>query len=97
MPKSKKERPQESFSSLTLQTYQTYIQEAFKVFEWLSMTSLASFLKTKRLVMENYCPNITENTQDDMKRHHNDGTTLNYHLQGLRLIKCLNDLFVVVG
>ena len=48
------------FSSLTLQTYQTYIQEAFKVLEWLSMTFLASFLKTETLVMENYCPNITE-------------------------------------
>ena len=45
-------------SSLTLQTYQTYIQEAFKVFEWLSMTFLASFLKTETLVMENYCPTV---------------------------------------
>ena len=44
------------FSSLTLQIYQTYIQEAFKIFEWLSMTFLASFLKTETLVMENYCP-----------------------------------------
>ena len=43
------------FSSLPLQTYQTYIQEAFKVFDWLSMTFLASFLKTETLVMENYC------------------------------------------
>ena len=55
-PKNKKERPEESFSSLTLQTYQTYIQEAFKVFEWLSLTFLASFLKTETLVMENHCP-----------------------------------------
>ena len=63
-PKSKKERPQESFSSLTLQTYQTYIQEAFKVFELLSMTFLASFLKTETLVMENYCPFT------DISNHH---------------------------
>ena len=53
-PKSKKERPQESF-----QTYQTYIQEAFKVFEF-SMTFLTSFLKTETLVMENYCPSDRE-------------------------------------
>ena len=45
---------QKVFSSL--QTYQTYIQEAFKVFKWLSMTFLAPFLKTETLVMENYCP-----------------------------------------
>ena len=57
-PKSKKERPQESFSSLTLQTYQTYIQEAFEVFERLSLTFLAPFIKTKKLVMENYCPDV---------------------------------------
>ena len=44
------------FSSLTLQTYQIYIQHAFKVFEWLSMTFLASFLKTETLLLENYCP-----------------------------------------
>ena len=37
-------------------TYRTYIQEAFKVFEWLSMTFLALFLKAETLVMENYCP-----------------------------------------
>ena len=42
------------FSSLTLQTYQKHIQEAFKCFEWLSMTFLASFPKTETL--ENYCP-----------------------------------------
>ena len=46
------------FSSLTLQTYQTYIQEAFEVFEWLSLTFLAPFIKTKKLVMENYCPDV---------------------------------------
>ena len=40
------------FSSLTLQTYQKYIQE---VLEWLSMTFLASFLKKETLVVENYC------------------------------------------
>ena len=44
------------FSSLTLQAYQTYIQQVLKVFEWLSMTFLASFLKTETLVMEIYCP-----------------------------------------
>ena len=55
-PKSKKERPQEGFQLIKLQTYQTYIQEAFKVFEWLSMTFLVSFLKTETLLLENYCP-----------------------------------------
>ena len=54
--KARKRGLKKVFSPLTLQTYQTYIQEDFKVFEWLSMTSLASFLKTKTLVMENYCP-----------------------------------------
>ena len=43
------------FSSLTLQTYQKYIQE---VLEWLSMTFLASFLKKETLVVENYCWNM---------------------------------------
>ena len=42
---------QKVFSSLTLQTYQTYIQPALKVFEWLSMMFLASLLKTETLVM----------------------------------------------
>ena len=46
------------FSSLTLQTYQKHIQEAFKCFEWLSMTFLASFPKTEMLVMENYWPTV---------------------------------------
>ena len=46
------------FSSLTLQTYQTCIQPAFKVFKWISMTFPALILKTETLVMENYCPNI---------------------------------------
>ena len=54
--KARKRGLKKVFNSLTLQTYQTYIQEAFKVFEWLSMTFLASFLKTETLVMENYCP-----------------------------------------
>ena len=56
-PKSKKERPQESFQLINTSTYQIYIQEAFKVFERLSMTFLASFLKTETLVRENYFPN----------------------------------------
>ena len=42
-------------SSLTLQTYQTCIQPALKVFKWMSMMFLASILKTETLVMENYC------------------------------------------
>ena len=54
--KARKRGLKKVFNSLTLQTYQTYIQEAFKVFEWLSMTFLASFLKTEKLVMESYCP-----------------------------------------
>ena len=57
--KARKRGLKKVFNSLTLQTYQTYIQEAFKVFEWLSMTFLASFLKTETLVMENYCPGVT--------------------------------------
>ena len=56
--KARKRGLKKVFNSLTLQTYQTYIQEAFKVFEWLSMTFLASFLKTETLVMENYCPHL---------------------------------------
>ena len=54
--KARKRGLKKVFNSLTLQTYQTYIQEAFKVFEWLSMTFLASFLKTETLVIDNYCP-----------------------------------------
>ena len=51
--KARKRGLKKVFSPLTLQTYQTYIQEAFKVFEWLSMTFLALFLKTETVVMEN--------------------------------------------
>ena len=36
--KARKRGLKKVFSSLTLQTFQTYIQEAFKVFEWLSMS-----------------------------------------------------------
>ena len=54
--KARKRGLKKVFSSLTLQTYQTYIQEAFKVFERLYMAFLASFPKTEKLVMENYCP-----------------------------------------
>ena len=57
--KARKRGLKKVFSPLTLQTYQTYIQEAFKVFEWLSMTFLASFLKTEKLAMENYCPAVS--------------------------------------
>ena len=46
------------FSSLKLQTYQTYIRHALKVFKWLSVPFLASFLKTETLVMDNYCPSL---------------------------------------
>ena len=46
------------FNSLTVQTYQTNIKEAFKVFDWLSMTFLASFPKTETLAMENYFPKV---------------------------------------
>ena len=46
---AKKRGHKKVFSSLTLQSYQTYIQEAFKVYKWLSMTFLASFLKTETL------------------------------------------------
>ena len=54
--KARKRGLKKVFSSF--QTYQTYIQEAFRVFKWLSMTFLASFLKKETLVMENYCPYI---------------------------------------
>ena len=54
--KARKRGLKKVFSSLTLQTYQTNIQEVFKFFEWLSITFLAPFLKTETLVMENYCP-----------------------------------------
>ena len=56
--KARKRGLKKVFNSLTLQTYQTYIQEVFKVFEWLSMTFLASFLKTETLVMENNFPMV---------------------------------------
>ena len=56
--KQEREASRKFFSSLTLQTYQTYIQPALKVFECLSMTFLASFLKTEMLEFENYCPYI---------------------------------------
>ena len=67
-PKGKKERHQESF-------YQTYFQEALKVFEWLSMTFPASFLKTETLVMENYCPaaTLTQLVLWDGSKYHNGG------------------------
>ena len=55
-PKSKKERPQESFQLINTSNLSKTEEEAFKVFEWLSMTFLASFLRSETLVMENYCP-----------------------------------------
>ena len=53
---SKKEKPQESFQLINTSNISKTEEEAFKVFEWLSMTFLAAFLTTKTLVMENYCP-----------------------------------------
>ena len=52
-PKRKKERPQESFQLINTSNLSN-------IFEWLSMTFLASFLKTETLVMENYCPDYVE-------------------------------------
>ena len=68
--KTRKKGLKKVFRSLKLQTYQTYIQHAFKVFEWLSMMFLELFLKTETLVVENYCPSATvKRNQPDKGQH----------------------------
>ena len=57
-PKSKKERPQESFQLIATSDLSNIYLTSLKIFQMLSMTFLASFLKTETLVIENYCRNI---------------------------------------
>ena len=50
--------------------YVSQVQEPFKIFEWLSMTFLTSFLKTDTLVMENNCPSDREELNSETSTIH---------------------------